>query len=316
MAILFIAEVIAADFLIACLFRAALGLGLGRTGRTVALFILGLLAALAPLLVPARYPLHRFLAICGGSVVVLVKLYDLYVDANKGRAKPTWRSVLIFVPNAFFLVLRKRDSLPRPSRRENLRQLGLNLVGLAAGVVIEVWLFQVDWYRYPFLLENSAKVIALYLALIPAMAVLVAIWRLLGAPALDFMDNPFASRTPADFWRRYNRPVQQFFYEDVFKPVGGFRAPVRATLLVFVVSAAIHEYVFDMAAGRIQGYQTLFFLTQGVAVAATIRIKPRGWVAVPWIIGTWAFNLATSILFFASMNELVPFWSSGGPRWP
>ncbi len=123
------------------------------------------------------------------------------------------------------------------------------------------------------------------------------------------MDNPFASRTPADFWKRYNRPTQQFFHEDVFKPLGGRRAPIRGTLATFAVSAAVHEYIFDVAVGRFQGYQTAFFLVQGVAVAATLRVRPRGPAAVAWVAATFAFNLATSALFFASVGEVVPFYA-------
>src|SRR5258708_7726703 len=52
----------------------------------------------------------------------------------------------------------------------------------------------------------------------PATGAAVAVWRLLGGTARDPMNNPFASRTPADFWRRYNRPAQQFLYEDPFRP--------------------------------------------------------------------------------------------------
>jgi len=126
------------------------------------------------------------------------------------------------------------------------------------------------------------------------------------------MDNPFAARTPADFWRRYNRPAQQFFDEDVFQPLGGLRAPVRATLGTFAVSAVLHEYLFDIAVGRVQGYQMVFFVLQGLAVAATRRVKPRGWRAVAWGAGTLAFNLATSALFFASVNEILLFYTR---RW-
>jgi D-alanyl-lipoteichoic acid acyltransferase DltB (MBOAT superfamily) len=126
------------------------------------------------------------------------------------------------------------------------------------------------------------------------------------------MANPFAARTPADFWKRYNRPAQQFLYEDVFKPLGGRRSPVRATLATFLVSAIIHEYVFDIAVGRVQGYQAAFFLIQGLAVAATLRVRPAGRAAVPWVVGTFAFNLATSVLFFASIGEVLPFYARRG----
>jgi D-alanyl-lipoteichoic acid acyltransferase DltB (MBOAT superfamily) len=129
------------------------------------------------------------------------------------------------------------------------------------------------------------------------------------------MDDPLAATTLADFWRRYNRNMHQFFLKDVFVSVGGLRNPLRATLLVFVLSALIHEYIFGIAIGRVQGYQTAFFLIQGVAAAATARVKARGRSALPWIATTFAFNFVTSVLFFASMNELVHFYSRGLPSW-
>ena len=89
-----------------------------------------------------------------------------------------------------------------------------------------------------------------------------------------------------------------------------------ATLATFAISALIHEYVFDIAVMRIQGYQTEFFLVQGLAVAATLGVKPRGWRVVPWIAGTLGFNLASSVLFFASIfSALVGSGASAGTRW-
>ena len=64
-----------------------------------------------------------------------------------------------------------------------------------------------------------------------------------------------------------------------------------------------------------RGYQTAFFLLQGVAVAATWRVRPKGWRTVPWRLGTLAFNLASSVLFFASIHGLVAFYSRGLPAW-
>src|SRR5437763_507971 len=75
--------------------------------------------------------------------------------------------------------------------------------------------FALDWRRKGFAAEHATKVVTFFLALVPMTAALSAGWRLLGGRAIDFMDNPFAARTPADFWRRYNRPVHQFFDENV-----------------------------------------------------------------------------------------------------
>ena len=65
----------------------------------------------------------------------------------------------------------------------------------------------------------------------------------------------------------------------------------------------------------VQGFQTLFFLLQGIAVAATARVKPSGWRAIPWVVGTFAFNLLSSVLFFASWQGLVGFYAGGLPSW-
>lgn len=65
--------------------------------------------------------------------------------------------------------------------------------------------------------------------------------------------------------------------------------------------------------GRVQGYQTAFFLVQGAAVAATIRVKPRGRHAAPWIAATFAFNVVGSVPFFASLDEAVPFYQHRPP---
>ena len=57
----------------------------------------------------------------------------------------------------------------------------------------------------------------------------------------------------------------------------------------------------------------VFFMVQGVAVVATQRVKPKGSRTVLWIVGTIAFNLVTSMLFFASLNQIWPYWSAGAP---
>src|SRR5260370_20964948 len=89
----------------------------------------------------------------------------------------------------------------------------------------------------------------------------------------------------------------------MLKPAHGFRAPIRATLLTFAVSALVHEYVFGIVLGRVQGYQTVFFLLQGCAAAATLRIRPNGWSAMLWGAATLGFNLATAVFFFASVKN-------------
>jgi hypothetical protein len=255
----------------------------------------------------------RFLAsVC--SLLIWMKTYDLHVDARQA-AGPGWRQLLAFLPNWGSMVLRKLEAEPRPPRRENLIRLAIALTGSGAGAAILRWLFQLDWSARSFAIEHGAKAVGLFVMLTPASWVATSAWRLARGKTKNFMNAPLLARTPADFWRRYNRPVQQFFFEDIFKRIGGVRSPVRATLLTFTISGLVHEYVFGIATGRVRGYQMIFFLIHGCAVAATLRVKPRGWQVVPWISGTFAFNLASSILFFANLNDVVPFYSRGLPHW-
>jgi hypothetical protein len=275
--------------------------------RARLLLALSVLIAASPALVQSDAKLARFAAALV-AVVMLVKLYDLHVSAERND-RLSFGAHIVWLLNWFSIVHRKVDAEPRPPRAEDGRRLLVAASGCLGGSLLLVWAFRVEWFGVPFLVEHSTKTLALFLALVPGASALCAAARLLGGRAREYMDNPFIARTPAEFWRRYNRVAQQFFYEDIFQRLGGLRRPVQSTLTTFAVSALVHEYLMSIAAGRIQGYQTAFFLIHGAAVAATWRIRPTGPIALAWIAATLAFNLVSSVLFFASVNELFPFYS-------
>jgi hypothetical protein len=284
-----------------------------RVTRIALLVVTSLLILAAPLIVPERARLLRCIAAVN-AVTTVIKLLDAHLGATAGR-RPRLESFLGFLVNIFGLVQRKLDELPHPAPRADVRRLVWNGLGFVAGAALVAFVFHINWRALPFVAEHAVKVVAFFLALIPLSTAAAAAWRLAGGRGLDFMNNPFVARTPADFWRRYNRPVHQFLEQDIFLPLGGRRRPLLGTVAVFVVSAAIHEYVFSMAVGRVQGYQTAFFLLQGLAVAATARLKPRGAAAAGWVAATFAFNLLTGVLFFASVNRVVPFYDNPVPLW-
>lgn len=275
-----------------------------RREITAGLFVTLVLAT--PYLVPGEARFGRFLAALT-AVTMAVKVYDLGVGARLGH-RPGWFEYLVSLPNPSSLVLRKRDLDPIPDTRSSLVRLARSSLAAAAGLLLFLGVFRIDWGRLPFPLEHTVKVLTFFAALVPAAAAGASALRLLGSKTHEPMDRPILARTPAEFWRRYNRAAHQFLREDVFDRAGGRRKPLRATLATFAVSALIHEYVMDVPAGRLQGYQSLFFLIQGLAVVATLRIQPGGLAAVAWIALTLAFNLATGLLFFASINEIVPFY--------
>jgi hypothetical protein len=289
---------------LSCLFTKALGLPRGR--RLIVLAVLGSAVVLTPLLIPPDRRVGRFLE---GilAVALAAKLYDLHLGANRGH-RPGFLAASVYLIHPASMVERKQADEPRPTRQEDWRRLAATVPAIVAAALLFAGCYRVEWRGVPFAVEHSAKVLALFLVLVPAGAAGSACCRLLGGRAREWMDNPFAATTPADFWKRYNRPTQQFLYEDVFRSLGGLRRPIRGTLATFAVSGLIHEYLFDIAVGRIQGYQMAFFLIQGVAVAATLATRPKGWAKVPSIAATLAFDLATGSLFFASLDEVVPFY--------
>ena len=300
--LLFLAVAIALT--VACAFSPALGLPWAR--RLVVLESLQLAVLLTPLLVGPGRLFGRFLAAIL-AIALAVKLFDLHLGAVRGH-RPGFRDMFTYLINLTSVVRRKLADEPRPGFCANLRRLAATTLAAVPGGLLFAACFQVDWRAIPFAVEHSAKVLAFFLLLVPAGGAGAAIWRLLGGWTREPMDNPFASTTPADFWRRYNRPAQQFFLEDVFKPLGGLRRPIPATLATFAVSGLIHEYLFAITIFQIRGYQMAFFLIQGIAVVLTARLDPKGWWRVVGIATTLAFNLATGTLFFASIDEVLPFY--------
>lgn len=246
-------------------------LTLERRIRAAVLGALAVTITLSPLWVPLDARLLRFLAAVN-AVMLLVKLYDLHVGAGKST-RPNFSSFLAFLPNPFSHVWRRLNDEPSPTVRQNFVRLGQALWKTTLAGIVAVWLFRKDWTDMPFFVEHCAKTLALFLTLIPVTALGTALWRLAGGLARDVMEAPLLAATPAEFWRRYNRPTQEFFYEDIFKQMGGLRSPTRATLATFAVSALLHEYLFDISLDRVQGYQMVFFMLQGLGVIATMQMR-------------------------------------------
>jgi hypothetical protein len=284
-----------------------------RRPRLVAFAVAASLFLAAPLLIPAAGAL-RFVTACA-SVLLVMKLWDLHVHVSLAGVPP-WDGYVAFVLNPFAIVWRRQESERRPSRRENLRDLSFGVAGTLAGALGIGALYLVRWRTVPLLVEHVVKAFVIFATMLWALRASIALVRLAGGVMRDYSDAPFLACTPADFWRRYNRVLQQYFYENVFKPVGGRRSPVMATMVIFAVSGLLHEYVFGLSIGRVQGFQMAFFLIQGAAVSATLRVRPKRRAAVALgIIATLVFNAIVSFLFFLSFHALVRLYANPLPWW-
>lgn len=263
-----------------------------------------------PLLIPGRWLAARFI-LALAIVIVIIKLWDIAVDVASGRP-PTAGAVLRFFGNPFILVRRERGVERQPSAVENRLELAGSI---AANILIGgagVLAIRFDWTKVPFLVEHAVKASGAFIWAVALFHGMAAVTRLLGGYVMSPGEAPLLARTPAEFWRRYNRIMSRFLQVDVFGPSGGRRHPVRGTLVAFLVSGVLHEYMFSIAVGRLQGYQLAFFLVQGLGVALTLRLRPAGLSAAAWMVATFLFNLFTSLLFFYSADEIVPFYTQRG----
>jgi hypothetical protein len=274
--------------------------------RRSALFTVTALLLFVPVLVPAQAPATRFVVALWVAVLVM-KCFDLYYGSRVSAVNA--RAAFAFL---FASVLVLRNARAATGTAEPIVRPVLEA---ASGSVLMLLAMRMDWGPWPFLLEHSVKFLLIAAAVFPAVNAVMSAIRLAGGSAKDFTDSILRSRTPAEFWRRYNRIVGEFLHCDVGRSVAGVHAPVLAVVTAFAFSAALHEYLFAVVAGRVFGYQTAFFLVQALAVLATMRLKPRRGSALVGRILTIVFMLLTTTLFGANIDRAIPIYSNPLPGW-
>lgn len=280
-----------------------------RDTKLPAWFACSVVTALSPCLVPTSSPYLRLLSSLW-AIALLVKLYDL-LKTDERLLSAAWDYYLAWLPNVFWLVLRRQ---PEPvSGGVDWRRLPGELAKTVAGLLLLIVCFLVNWAPLPFFVEHCVKALAVIAAMVPASQLVAVIWRLMGGKAEDPMRRPFQSATPAEFWKRWNLPAQEFLFEHAYRPAARVLPPAGALLVTFAVSGLIHEYVFGIASGKSQSGQMAFFLVQGFATAATNHLRPTGSQRRIAQGLTITFQLVTSLLFFQGVNSVVPFYVHRGP---
>ncbi len=291
-------------------------LRLSRPARFVALIALEVVIAGGPLMVSAQAGVVRFLTALV-SVMACLKLLDLFIEAGRTKRGQvlSYEQFRAFLRNPTMLVRRLPQLEKQPSAAESRRSLMHQAAMMLVACLLLVGLFSIDWSALPFFLEHASKFTVFFLMWISFMHVFASVSRLGGWFTLEPNRAPFLATTPADFWRRYNRWIGSALQENVFKPCGGRRHPATGILASFVVSGIFHEYLFAMSIGHPQGYQMLFFMLQGLAVVATMRIRPHGVAAWGGIVMTYVFNISSAVIFCASVQQIVPFYQNQFPVW-
>jgi hypothetical protein len=113
-------------------------------------------------------------------------------------------------------------------------------------------------------------------------------WQRFGVDAMPIMASPLRSKSLSEFWgKRWNLGFRQLSHDLIFDPLHKNLGVRTASLLVFVVSGAIHDLVISVPARGGYGLPTAYFVVQGLGVLVEhsffgkqlgLRTGVRGWL--------------------------------------
>ena len=302
-----------------------------RNSRLTTLGLFGVIAGLVccPLLIPPQNMGLR--AICAFVATDLAfRVIDFARQARRATATLTSAPSASWAQYANFLLPFPVLMIvwgERPPWRFNRAAWQLEPFRVLAGaglVAAAVWLLilahRTELLQSSFLLDHIVMVCAYVVAIESLAAFLLGIERVAGFDTEPLIRNAFLARTPAEYWLRYNTRVQRWLQLNVFVPGGGRRHPVRGIVLVFLVSALLHEVMFDIATSEITGYQAAFFLLQIPAVLISRRLEmfAREHGAAGDLVArvvTFVWFAATSVFFFYGVARIFPFIYAGEGNW-
>lgn len=283
--------------------------------RTIIFILLGIIVLGSPLMLSTDSAILRCL-ITLALIICFEHMWDLHLDPCR-RTRLSFKTYMVFLLDFAWGVARVTDDYgANLSLKRRILDTVKNTVVFCLVSTIAIVAFRIDWKPYSFLLEHFVKSTCLIIWIIWAFNANTAIWRLAGAPAAPFIrKHIFLAHSPAEFWRRFDRPVHRWLYENVFLPIGGRRKPITATLTAFAVSACLHEYLLTVTLRYITGYVFVFFMLHGFVTVLTRRFKLTNFLVYPAIALTFVFNTLSTVLIFTPINERFPFYVNDLPSW-
>ena len=288
-----------------------------RSSLGVAAISFSVPAVLAcPLLIPADKIVYRAVSALF-STDLMFRMVDYFRHQRRVEHGVGFRDYLCFlIPFPILLVVladHRRRLLQGGSAWMDVLEVLGGTAGIVTGFLLLEWASTVLIIRTYFLIDHLTKVIIFVLTIESLSRFLHGLERLTGNDTMPIVRNAFLSRTVSEFWERYNSRVHRWLYANVFRASGGRRAPVRAVLLVFLVSALLHELMFGIATSRFDGYQLAFFMLQAPAVLGSRpleRLANRGGIGGKALAHgvTIAWMAGTSVLFFHGVHKVFPFF--------
>jgi len=262
-----------------------------------------------------QLPLRAITALFCGHLFFCIVDFVRYQYREQRRA--TFLEYFLFlIPFPVLLVVfraKQRRFVERPPLTIELRRI-LSTLPISFFVSwLALQMQNVAVFRDYFLLDHFVKLILFVIFLETTAQWLLGLEHLFGFATRPIVNFCFLSRTPGEFWQRYNNRIHDWLYYNVFVTSGGRRKPIRGIMLVFLVSAILHELMFGIVLNEFTGYQAAFFLLQIPAVLISPRMDR---LAVAWgNVGKTIARLMTilwfgftSMLFFHGVQQIFGFF--------
>ena len=235
------------------------------------------------------------------------KIAALIGLSSAERRQWTWRRLLAFFiwigvqPRPFLPSYSPPGTEPRPTWRGCL----LNLLTGAVLLWGVAFLYPPET---PLLVRAWTGLVGVaFLRLFAGFDAWVLIYRLLGVPVEKVWVNPVAATSLRDFWgKRWNRISSGMMRDLIFMPLSRWIGVVGATIVVFLYSGVLHEFVSVLARSGYGG-PTLYFVIQGAGFLCEgtrfgqrflvgSRLAGRCWTALV-VIGPVALVVPPSFLY-------------------
>ena len=218
---------------------------LGSRPRTVAFVLLGIVVLGSAFLTGrGAEPVRCVAALL--LVILLLHMWDLHLDPRR-ESRLHLRTYLVFLLDYAWSVARVTDGHGVDlSWKQRVLDAARYVAGLCLVSLLVVGAFRVDWHRYPFWLEHSVK------------STCLAAWTIVGLPGEYRLcggwqgprrrslraKNVLGAYSPADFWRRWNRPMYRWLLENIYRPWADADTLTWPGSCTFAVSGLLHEYLF------------------------------------------------------------------------
>jgi hypothetical protein len=305
------------------------------------LIVLGIPAALAPLLVRAGVRIPKRLRAAFAAVICLVPLSAPWFIVGRTSDLRVW---LVAIAGGIVMI-KAIDWLSRPRQTHDLFRVWLVLsvwpslqiedvavplakgerigvvlrrftagaAGLLCGLALAALGFRLRIPERGTLLDSTWKVFEIYLMAGGSNHLLVGAFALAGFKLGDGFRYPILAHSILDFWSRYNVWIHRWLKRHIFEPIGRRRRkPILGILAVFGASGLLHEYLFLPVDLKLLGWQLAYFLVQGVgAILATgigRRIEHIAGRRIPRplaIAATLAFVLVTAPIFIHCLDRVA-----------